>query len=82
MIRPNSRHSGQTAVTKSHTQLFLVVSEIQVQAVYFKGKISTGDVAPFSEGTSLQKRSGMARVGEGFHSFTFTPKAFVYPRKD
>jgi len=30
-------------------------------------------IAPPSEGTSLQKRSGMARVVEGFHSFTCTP---------
>jgi len=31
------------------------------------------DIAPLSEGTSPQKRSGMARVVEGFHSFTYTP---------
>jgi len=30
------------------------------------------------EGTSLRKRSGMAHVVEGFHSFTCTTR--VYPR--
>jgi len=29
-------------------------------------------ISPLNEGTSLQKRSGMARVVEGFHSFTCT----------
>jgi len=34
-----------------------------------KGKRHTLDIASFSGGTSLQKRSGMARVVEKFHSF-------------
>jgi len=38
-----------------------------------KGKGETLDIAPLTEETSLQKRSGMARVVEGFHSFTCTP---------
>jgi len=38
----------------------------------------TLDIAPLSEGTSLQKRSGMARVVKGFHSFTLQPR--VYPQ--
>jgi len=38
-------------------------------------KITT---APLSEGTSLQKRSGKARVVEGFHSFTCHPRAFIH----
>jgi len=38
-----------------------------------EGKGHTLDTAPLSEGTSLQKHSGMARVVEGFHSFTYTP---------
>jgi len=37
-----------------------------------KGKGHTLDIAPLSEGASLQRRSGMARVVEGFHSFTCT----------
>jgi len=43
----------------------------------------TLDIAPqpLSEGTSLQKRSGMARVVEGCHSFTCTRMhPHVYPR--
>jgi len=39
-----------------------------------KVKGHTLDKAPLTEGTSLQKRSGMARVVEGFNSFTCTPK--------
>jgi len=38
-----------------------------------KGKGHTLDIAPRSERTSLQKRSGMARVVEGFYSFNCTP---------
>jgi len=35
-------------------------------------------MAPFSEGNALQKRSGMARVVEGFHSFICTVHAHVF----
>jgi len=38
-----------------------------------KGRGRTFDIALLSEGTSLQRRPGMARVVEGFHSFTCTP---------
>jgi len=38
-----------------------------------KGKAHTLGMAPLSKGTSLQMRSGMARVVEGFHSFTCIP---------
>jgi len=31
------------------------------------------DIAPFGEGISQQKRSGMARFVEKFHSFTCAP---------
>jgi len=37
------------------------------------GKGHTFDIAPVSEEISLQKRSGMARFVERFHSFTCTP---------
>jgi len=40
-----------------------------VQKIIGKIKGHKLDIAPISEGTSLQKRSGMARVVEGFHSF-------------
>jgi len=46
------------------------ISLLPVTKVKGKGKCHTLDLALFSEGTSLQKRSGMARVVEGFHSFT------------
>jgi len=38
-----------------------------------KGKGDTLDTALLSEGTSLQKHSGKARVIEGFHSSACTP---------
>jgi len=41
--------------------------------LYIKKKGHTLDIAPLSEGTSLQSCSGIARVVEGFHSFTCTP---------
>jgi len=37
-----------------------------------KRKGRTLDIAALNEGTSLQRRSIMARVVEGFHSFTWT----------
>jgi len=38
-----------------------------------KGKCHTLDIASLSEGISLQKRSGTARVLEGFYNFTCKP---------
>jgi len=38
-----------------------------------EGKVYTLDTAALSEETSLRRRSGMARVVEGCHSFTCTP---------
>jgi len=38
-----------------------------------RGIDHTLDIATLSEGTSLHRRSGLARVVEGFHSFTCTP---------
>ena len=38
-----------------------------------KVKVHTLDIAPLRSESPLQKRSGMARVLEGFHSFTCTP---------
>jgi len=38
-----------------------------------KVKVDTLDIAPRGSETPLQKRSGMALVLKGFHSFTCTP---------
>ena len=38
-----------------------------------KVKVHTLDIAPLLSESPLQKRSGMARVLKGFHSFTCTP---------
>ena len=42
-------------------------------AVKVKVKVHTPDIAPLHSESSPQKRSGMARVLKGFHSFTCTP---------
>ena len=41
--------------------------------VKVKVKVHTLDIAPLRSESPPQKRSGMARVLEGFHSFTCTP---------
>jgi len=41
--------------------------------VKIKVKVHTLDIAPLRSETLPQKRSGMARVLKGFHSFTCTP---------
>jgi len=46
-----------------------------------KRKRHTLDTSPLGEGTSLQKRSSVARVGDGFYSFTCT-RVCVYPRME
>jgi len=38
-----------------------------------KVKVRTLDIAPLCNESTPQKRSGMARVLKGFHSFTCTP---------
>ena len=38
-----------------------------------KGKVHTFEIAPLRSESPAQKRSGMARVLKGFHSFTCTP---------
>jgi len=54
-------------------KIFLViVTRISLDKTVVKGKGHMPDTAPLSEGTSQQKRSGMARIVEGFHSFTCT----------
>jgi len=51
-------------------------------ALPVKSKRDTFDIALTSEATSLQKRSGMARVVEGFHSSTPVTHAFVHERNE
>jgi len=43
------------------------------QKVKVKVKVHTLDIAPIRSESPLQKRSGMAHVLKGFHSFTCTP---------
>jgi len=51
--------------------LWLWPHKAMTEKCTLKGR--TLDIAPLSRGTSLQKRSGMARVVDGFRSFTCTP---------
>jgi len=43
-------------------------------------KVRTLDIAPLHSESPPQKRSGMARVLKGFHSFTCTPTRYVHPQ--
>jgi len=45
----------------------------EVYHLVVKVKVCTLDIAPLCSESPPQKRSGMARVLEGFHSFTCTP---------
>ena len=45
-----------------------------------KVKVHALDIAPLRSETPPQKRSGMARVLKGFHSFTCTPH--VHPQSE
>ena len=45
----------------------------QKPGVKVKVKVHTLDIAPLCSESPPQKRSGMARVLNGFHSFTCTP---------
>ena len=44
-----------------------------ISRVNVKVKVHTLDIAPLRSESPPQKRSGMARVLKGFHSFTCTP---------
>jgi len=50
-----------------------VCAESAVKGAHTKVKVHTLDIAPLRSETPPQKRSGMARVLKGFHSFTCTP---------
>jgi len=50
--------------------------------VKVKVKVHTLDTAPLRSESPPQKRSGMARVLKGFHSFTCTPKTFICNRNE
>jgi len=59
-------HISPAVIQTSYSLIVSVPSTQYALKVKGKGK-------GHSEGTSLQKRSGMARIVEGFHSFTCTP---------
>jgi len=50
-----------------------IITHLTLVAIKGKGKVHTLDIAPLRSETPLQKRSGMARVNKGSHSFTCTP---------
>jgi len=49
------------------------VKNFSPEELKVKVKVHTLDIAPLSSESPPQKRSGMARVLKGFHSFTCTP---------
>jgi len=42
----------------------------------------TLDISPLRSESPLQKRSGVARVLKGFHSFTCTPTRSFHPQSE
>jgi len=46
---------------------------VVMMMIKVKVKVHTLDIAPLRSESSPQKRSGMARVLKGFHSFTCSP---------
>jgi len=70
----NQRHSAQFLHTNSELSA-AVTDDLDISYELEPSKRSkrhTLDKAPLSKNTSLQKRSGIARVVEEFHSFTCT----------
>ena len=77
---------GDLGVSRSRDCRFKIASDLNQPLFQFinavgicqvhKGKgikVHTLDIAPLRSESPLQKRSGMARVLKGFHSFTCTP---------
>ena len=54
-------------------RLYVDINFYLLVALKVKVKVHTLDIGPLRSESSLQKRSGMARVFKGFHSFICTP---------
>jgi len=72
MLRRDNKVNNSLLKTRMATSL-RAWQQYKRARIKGKGKGHTLDIEPLSKETSLQKRSGMARVVEGFHSFTYTP---------
>jgi len=80
LLPPSGTHFGKTS---SVHQLYSRFSITRLKNFLFrrsfpdivkvKVKVHTLDIAPLRSESPPQKRSGMARVFKGFHSFTCTP---------
>ena len=56
------------------------VKNFSPEELKVKVKVHTLDIAPLSSESPPQKRSGMARVLKGFHSFTCSAYPHVHPQ--
>jgi len=65
---------GHLILNTLYITVFVIISCSVGQLLSIHCCLHTLDIVPLSEGTSLQKRSGMARIVEGFHSLTVTDK--------
>ena len=54
-------------------QVYGPLLSVHIDVLKVKVKVHTLDIAPLRSESTSQKRSGMARVLEGFHTFTCTP---------
>ena len=68
MVLANGRSLAAGTVTVGLASHWPHVTKVKV-----KVKVHTLDIAPLHSESPPQKRSGMARVLKGFHSFTCTP---------
>ena len=60
-------------ISKCHKDVESAVILMVNRLLAVKVKVHTLDIAPLRSESPLQRRSGMARVLKGFHSFTCTP---------
>ena len=67
-VQPHSATTSVELTTYRHTMHIAHCTTIKV-----KVKVYTLDIAPLHNESPQQKRTGMARVPKGFHSFTCTP---------
>jgi len=59
-----------------------LISRAKGPYIHMKVKVHTLDIAPLRSESPPQKRSGMARVLKGFHSFICTPTRSIRNRNE
>ena len=74
VLNGNNRSVDHSFAVWSYEQLAnIAAAGLQAHHTDVKVRVHTLDIAPLRSESPPQKRSGMGRVLEGFHSFTCTP---------